>query len=315
MGLTHKRKEVVVALFGEFISNPNRPAVYGSRSRSTKSGSGRRTNREIALLREALYEILAAGQPMTVRQLFYRAVAAYLIAKTEAEYKNSVVRQLVLMREAGEVPYSWICDNTRWQRRPQTFSGVGDALRSTAACYRRNLWDDQDAYVEVWTEKHALAGVLMEETWELGVPLMVSRGFSSRTFLYSAAEAIKEVGKPAYLYYFGDHDPSGVHIDRNIERRLRQMAPDAEIYFQRVAVLPEQIVELDLPTRPTKRTDSRARTFEGDSVEVDSIEPLTLRQMVRGCIEQHIDQRQLEVTRVAEESERAILEKLARRKY
>jgi hypothetical protein len=248
---------------------------------------------------------------MTVRQVFYRAVSAGIVAKTEQEYKNSIGRQLVLMRRAGELPYHWIADNTRWMRKPTTFSSLDKALANTARTYRRALWDDQDVYVEVWTEKDALAGVLLEETEPWDVPLMVSRGFSSLSYLYEAAEQIEAEGKPAFLYYFGDHDPSGVHIDMNIERQLRELAPDAEIYFERVAVLPEQIEELDLPTRPTKRTDSRTRSFAGDSVEVDAIEPALLRAMVRECIEQHVDLRQLEVTRVAEQSEREILARLA----
>ena len=34
-------------------------------------------------------------------------------------------------------------------------------------------------YVEVWCEKDALAGVLMEETEVYDVPLMVAKGYSS----------------------------------------------------------------------------------------------------------------------------------------
>jgi hypothetical protein len=217
----------------------------------------RRTRRELEQLREALYAILAEDHPMTVRQVFYRAVSAGLIAKTEQEYKNSIGRQLVLMRRGGELPYGWIADNTRWMRKPRTYSSPEEALRWTAQTYRKALWDDQPVYVEVWTEKDALAGVLIEETRPWDVPLMVSRGFASVTYLYEAAETIAAQGKPAYLYYFGDHDPSGVYIDPNIESQLRQLAPDAEIYFKRVAVRPEQIELWDLPTRPTKRTDRR----------------------------------------------------------
>ena len=56
-----------------------------------------------------------------------------------------------------------------------------------------------------------------------------------------------------FIYYFGDHDPSGVVVDRKIEQGLREFAPDAEIHFKRVAVHPEQIREWNLPTRPTKK--------------------------------------------------------------
>jgi hypothetical protein len=62
----------------------------------------------------------------------------------------------------------------------------------------------------------------------------------------------QEVGGQV-VHYFGDHDPSGVHIDRNIERQLRELAPHAYISFERVAVRPEQIEEWGLLTRPTKQ--------------------------------------------------------------
>src|SRR5262249_51806203 len=149
----------------------------------------------------------------------------------------------------GRVPYKWIADNTRWMRKPRTWSSLDTMLQDAAASYRRALWDDQDVYVEIWSEKDALAGVIFEVTREWDVPLMVTKGFPSESYLYEAAQYISELGKPAYLYYFGDHDPSGVAIDPSTEKGLRRLAPDAEIHFVRVAVTPEQIRELQLPTR------------------------------------------------------------------
>jgi hypothetical protein len=274
----------------------------------------RRTKADIEALQDALYQLLEQDHPMTVRQVFYRIVSQGGIAKTENEYKNSVGRQLVAMRRSGRIPFSWIADNTRWMRKPTTYSSMEDALENTARTYRRSLWDNQDVYVEVWTEKDALAGVLLEETRVWDVPLMVSKGFSSITYLYEAAQAIRSQGKPAYLYYFGDHDPSGVHIDRVIENRLREFAPDAEIHFERIAVTKEQIAQFNLPTRPTKRSDSRSKTFEGESVEVDAIPPRQLRAMVADCINRHVDQHALSVLNTAEESEREILYKLSQAK-
>lgn len=279
--------------------------------RSSPTKRRRRTKADVQRIRTAIVNALEADNPMTVRQVFYRLVSTGVIDKTEAEYKRTVNRLLTQMRLSREIPFGWIADNTRWMRKPRTYSSLEDALRRTAECYRRSLWDNQRVYVEVWLEKDALAGVLYDVTQEWDVPLMVVKGFSSLSYLYEAAEAIKDQGKPAYLYYFGDRDPSGVFIDRNIERRLREFAPDAEIHFERVAVTPEQIEAWELPTRPTKTTDSRSKGFEGESVEVDAIMPADLRTLVRECIEQHVDQRKLEVMRVAEESERETAMKLA----
>jgi hypothetical protein len=145
----------------------------------------------------------------------------------------------------------------------------------------------------------APAGVVYDVTEEYDVPLMVTRGYPSLSYVHDAAEAIAAQGKPAYLYYFGDYDPSGVDI--------------AEIHFERPAVNEAQIAEYQLPTRPTKATDSRAAKFGDDrSVELDALEPSQLRAMVRVCIEQHIAPGPLRVARLAEESERESLRMFAR---
>ncbi len=286
--------------------------TYKARLTKRRGAARRRTKAEMEAIRQAIYDVLAADNPMTVRGVFYQMEHRGLIAKTENECKNTVGRLLVQMRQAGRIPFGWIADNTRWMRKPRTFCSLEDALENAARTYRRSLWDNQDAYVEVWVEKDALAGVLLEETRVWDVPLMVSKGFPSLTYLYEAAEQIKAAAKPAFIYYFGDRDPSGVRIDRHIERQLRHFAPDAEIHFERVAVLPHQIEELGLPTRPTKKKgNSHAAGFEGDSVELDSIEPWRLRQLARDSIEQHVDPARLDILRVAERSEREIMTRLA----
>jgi hypothetical protein len=270
----------------------------------------RRTKRELGTIREALYQTLAADNPATVRQIFYRLVSANVIEKTEAAYKTTVCRLLALMRREGALPFGWIADNTRWMRKPRTYSSIEDALKRTAEFYRRALWDEQKAYVEVWLEKDALAGVLYPITAEWDVPLMVTRGYPSLSFLYAAAQHIRETDKQTFIYYLGDHDPIGVNIPELVERELREMA-DADITFERLAVNPEQIHSFNLQTRPTKTTDSRAKSFKGESVEVDAIPPATLRNLVNTAIVKHIDQRALEVLQIAEESERGLLASFA----
>lgn len=271
----------------------------------------RRSRSEVASIKIWLYDTLAENHPMTVRQVFYQAVSAGVIAKTETEYKQTICRLLTDMRKANELPWQWLADNTRWMRKPRTETGLAAMLDRTAETYRRALWEQQPAYVEIWLEKDALAGVLYEETESWDVPLMVTRGYSSHTFLASAAETIREVGKPVYLYYFGDYDPSGVHIPQVIERQLREMAAGAEIHFNRVAVNPSQITAWDLPTRPTKKTDSRAKSFKGESVEVDAIPPKTLRALAHNSIIRHIDPAIYQRTLDIEKLERETLVKVA----
>lgn len=262
-------------------------------------------------IRKTIHWVLSQDSPMTVRQVFYQLVSLGVIDKTEGEYKATAVRLLANMRRTGEIPFGLIADNTRWMRKPTTYSSLEQALQRTAEHYRRSVWDDQDCYVEIWLEKDALAGVLYRITAAWDVPLMVTRGYPSLTFLNSAAETIDAEEKPTYLFYFGDYDPSGLDIARAVEDGLEEFAPHSEIHFERVAVTPEQIVAWNLPTRPTKRSDSRSRNFRGESVEIDAIPSNRLRGLVENCILNHVDEHVLSGLRVAEQSERELLERMA----
>jgi hypothetical protein len=259
-----------------------------------------------------LLAIVDDGRPMTVRQVFYQATVRGLVEKEESGYAK-VQTDPTVMRRAGKLPYDWLADNTRWQRKPRTFDSVEDALNETARFYRKALWNEIDAYAEVWLEKDALAGVVYPITSIYDVPLMVARGYASLSFLYTAAEYINELTVPTFIYHFGDFDPSGVNAGEKIEGTLRELAPDADITFERVAVTEEQIDDWDLPTRPTKKSDTQSKAFGEISVELDAIEPNQLRALVQDVIERHLPQRQFEVLKAAEESERKIISRLVRK--
>ncbi len=269
--------------------------------------SKRRSRIEIAAIRDALFWLAWRLRPATVRQLFYQAVSIGLVDKTEREYKGTVCRLLGDLRRERALPFEFIADNTRWMRKGVTYDSLEDALRETQRHYRRDLWSGQPDRVEVWLEKEALAGVVMQATDPWHVPLMVTRGYPSLSYVHAAAESIEDADATTHIYYLGDHDPSGVDIPRFVEESLLDLAPGADFTFTRLAVLPEQIAEFGLQTRPTKRTDSRSKSFEGESVEVDAIHPRTLRAMVEERITGHLDADRLDRLRVAEAAERETL--------
>ena len=69
----------------------------------------------------------------------------------------------------------------------------------------------------------------------MGRPADGDAGIFSLSFLHQSALALAAEDRPCFIYCLGDHDPSGVDISRNVERRLRQYAPAAEIYFNRIS--------------------------------------------------------------------------------
>jgi hypothetical protein len=251
---------------------------------------------------------------MTVRQVFYQLVARGVIEKTEEEYHQTVIRLMTDMRLDGSLSFDSVVDETRRIRITQTYENLADAVEQTAKSYRRSALAQSDHYVEIWLEKDALAGVLWDVTSEYDVPLMVSRGMPSLTFLHDSAQAIyraAEQNKPTFIYQFGDHDPSGVLIPQTIKRRLEELCqklPCPPPSVVRVALTEDLIHRYRLPTRPTKRNgNNHAHNFTGDSVELDALSPRALREMVTAVIEQHVSAAKTALLRIAEDSERELL--------
>jgi len=265
----------------------------------------RRTNDELALLDEAVIRAVAEDKPVTLRGVFYRAMSAGAVPKTELGYR-SVGRRLVELRRRGRVSYWDITDGTRWVTKPRTFDGWREALEASAQSYRKALWTSSECSLQLFTEKDAISGVILPITDRWDVTLGVLRGYSSESFAWPLGQSM-DPWRTNVLAQLGDHDPSGVGAWRDFCRKVREFAPDAHVECIRLAVTPEQINEWNLPQRPTKMHDSRARDWIGGSVEVDAIPAPTLRAIVETWIESYIDTHEIATLRAIEAQERATL--------
>ena len=274
------------------------------------------SNADLAALDAALVQIVASNSPITVRGVFYQAVGRGLVPKDETKGYRLVQRRLMKLRETGDIPYGWIADRSRRVLGHARYQDAADFARTVKTRYRQDYWTESEEFVEIWIEKDALAGVVAPVVIdEFGLDLYVTRGFASVTYLQEAAEDIALEGRPVYVYLFTDYDPAGRNIADKVAEELEDRSCDSEVCVERVAVTPEQIEELKLPTRPTKRSSRRAPTYyeatHGDvSVELDTIPPPELRRLVTECILRHMDPWRLEQMRMVEQQEREGLARL-----
>jgi Protein of unknown function C-terminus (DUF2399). len=196
------------------------------------------------------------------------------------------------------LPEDAFADRLREMDKPSSWLDLSDFMASMKRSYRKDKWQNQDAYIEIWTEKDALRSVISEITHQYDAPLMVVRGQVSRTAIYESYERFEEKideEKDCYLYYAGDFDPSGLSIYHSLIERLKEYGEAGEsINFERIALTPLQIDEYNLPSDPGKQKDPNYKRFVseyGDNVvELDSLPPDVLRSVVKDCIERHIDQ-------------------------
>lgn len=254
----------------------------------------------------AILQVFQEEKPtLTVRRIYYALTVRNVVSKDMSGYRKTCYI-LKKMRESGALPYGWIADNTRWQIKPETYTGLDSALELWQQAYRRDLWVRQPDYVEIWVEKDALAGVINPITSKYDVPLMVARGYSSMSFIYDAAEHLKTVGKPVYIYHFGDFDASGVDAAEKIKDGL--LSHGAEFHFERIAITQEQVNNLNLAIRPNKKKDPRFKNWPFDySCELDAMPTPILRELVEDCIKRHMDMYQLDQELFVQKQEKQTL--------
>jgi hypothetical protein len=184
--------------------------------------------------------------------------------------------------------------------------------------HRANIWKDASVYSEVWAESRSIASLMRDDCQELRFSLHPSGGFSSLTHLYYAAryiaDAVAGTDRSIEIIYIGDLDPASVWIDRVIEKRLRthlaKWVPNP-LTFYRIAITPEQIRELDLPSKPRATRATGAPCTSPRRSRPRAMPAHMLRELLRAWVESFMPQGALEVARVAEENERQNLAVLA----
>lgn len=282
---------------------------------SMASRRKRRTRTEVEAIREAAREAareeLASGYPMTLRQVHYRLVARgdTTYTNTRTDY-NQLSKWLVRDRLDGTIPWEWIEDRLRVPRSVSMWEDLPDFVGAVRRSYRRDVWQDQSEYLEVWLEKDALSGIFEEALRSYGVTLNVGRGFDGWSSVKNAADRYSD-GEGVTVLYFGDFDPSGEDMVRSLRERLAD--PDlpsggCEPEIIKCALTFEDIACYQLPPDFTKATDSRRGAFVaryGDvAVELDALPGDVLRSRLVREVEARMDLEALARTREAEQKDK-----------
>lgn len=260
-------------------------------------------------IKQIVAEYRADGLTLTLRQLHYQLVTKNWIINHDTAYKK-LGTILDDLRYSGEIDWNAIEDRGRVPYLPYWVLDVDDAIQDTVKNYRLNLQEGQENHVEVWTEKDALSGILRRVTHPYHVRLVVNKGYTSSTAIYSAYQRFVEAmrnDQNIVVLYFGDHDPSGLDMVRDIRERLEFMFSNGDNYSDlfefsdissrfrivHIGLTKTQIRRYNPPPNPTKLTDTRAAKYIQDHGrtcwEVDALNPRTLISIVEEQIQRNID--------------------------
>lgn len=288
---------------------------------------------------EAILQITTAemnkGFSISLRGLFYKLVSQNLILNYLEAYQklSDIVDDC---KYSGLLDWDAIkVDGSRGMRIDYSVDSIPDALNDTIYQYKLNRQEGQDNYIEIWCEKETLVDILRNVTDKYHIPLCIVKGRNSSSAIYKGYQRFREeidTGRPAKLIYIGDHDPSGLDMIRDIEKRISFMLDNSTLDYSKYSrnhnssleyksLLPEyfevmpialtmaQIRKYNLPDNYAKEADKLYKwyveTFKTEkSWEVDALESEVLSDILEQTITGLIDLDQYRNMVEKEEAER-----------
>lgn len=267
------------------------------------------------------------GYELTLRGLYYQMVSGGLILNNQKQY-DRLGSIISTARMAGLIDWSAITDITRNVRTLSHWESPRAIMNTVVDAYHANArWKNQPTRIEVFIEKDALVSTFLPACQELDVPLLSCRGYTSQSELWAAAQRIGGYiagGQNVVVLHFGDHDPSGIDMTRDLEDRLKDflahdwtrayvkdLLSDSSIdhdeihervskayateswHYQlevrRMALNWDQVQQYGPPPNFAKDKDSRFKDYEArygdESWELDALRPQVLTALLRDEVE------------------------------
>ena len=232
---------------------------------------------------------------VTLRQLFYRLVAAEVLRNAKTDYAQLAARTARARRFDG---FPSLSDSTRSLARMQSWESVEAALDERVHEFRldHSVGQEHDLYIVV--EKAALEPQIWNWFSALGIGVTALRGYHSVPLeeqIWDAVASRRADTSRAIALYVGDFDPTGTDIERNFKRHLGHLF--AEV--RRVALTWGQVERYDLPPQLGKASDPRAATFAAAhgglvQVEADALPPDVLRDLLTEAVDEFYDRDEYE---------------------
>jgi hypothetical protein len=261
----------------------------------------------------AILQEYGAYLPLTVRQIFYRLIGAYGHPKDERFYAR-VCEHLNNARRARIIPFDAIRDDGVAVMEPNHFADENDFHRyihALAKGYERDKLARQPKHIEVWCEAAGMTQQLAAVANPYSISVYSCSGFDSTSAKRQIVDRVVEKAKPAVILHLGDYDPSRESIFRAVAEdvdafvRADRYDARASVTFKRVALTAVQVVKYHLPTAPAKESDSRSRSWKGETCQLEALAPDQIADLLRAAIRAEVDEEQLVTDLLVEREERA----------
>lgn len=288
------------------------------------------TKESSKLLLESQRLINEYSGSITLRQLYYLLATKGSVDFDETAYRK-VKNLMINARKSKRVPPTTFAADVNLPDE-EMFGSVEKYLDNCVKQYRIPRTFDQPNYIEIWVEREPLKVFMDSLVSEYDIPVFVTGGYSSLSFVFEAAQRIElsaeRKGSPRILY-FSDFSPASTNMFESqvseISAHLSLTREEAAAIMLKVCVEPEHIVKFDLPILDTLPSTSKTTLFEeqySDTlealglpriplVEIESLNPFDLADIVSNVLFSLTDQTTLgEIAILEDKNKREITRRL-----
>jgi hypothetical protein len=217
-------------------------------------------------------------------------------------------------RWLGYIPFERITDNRNAEPiihrkarvTPEAFVSIGldvtvpDADDIEPMAIAAGFEPRQAFHFAIFGEKASLEAVLNPVASKMQADLYLPTGEISDTLVHNIAKDADRDGRPLVMFTLADCDPAGRQMPISIGRKLQALRdllfPNLRFEVVPVALNPDQVAELGLPSTPLKETEQRAdrwrEAFGIEQTEIDALatlRPDVLREIVEHAFDPYVD--------------------------
>jgi hypothetical protein len=211
----------------------------------------------------------------------YRKADGTPCARTPAQ---DISDALTHLREGGLIPWEHIVDETRTLDIWPYAGSVAEFLLAEIPLARIDLWDGEEPPL-ILCESRSLAGVLRSIAAEYLCPIASTNG-QAGGFLHTSLAPLVRGGRR--IFYLGDFDLSGGHIEKNTRRVLERYGA---LQWEKVAITDVQVREHGYEADAVEKKDRRykpPRVFW--AVETERLGQVPLMHILRETLDAELSQ-------------------------
>jgi hypothetical protein len=281
--------------------------------------AGHRDGRWVA---EQLNRLVGRDRKIHWRGLHYAIVAKVNIRKPDGTvYRNTDEDWEWLSEKAGKaarwlgyIPFERITDNRNAEPfihhkarvTPKACVSIGlrveipDAEDMEPMPIALGFEARQAFHFAIFGEKASLEDAVLPIASAMDADLYLPTGEISDVLLHRIAKDANDDGRPLVMFTLADCDPAGRQMSVSIGRKLQAfrdlLFPELQFEIVPVALNPEQVRELRLPSTPLKETERRAdrwrAAFGVEQTEIDALatlRPDVLREIIERAFDPYCD--------------------------